>query len=414
LDAAKQFFGPGETAAMDRLERETANVRAALSWLGEYDIERAAHLTYGIWYFWGVRGHYREGLEWVRRLDKVRAGLQPQTVAKLDLASGFLHWALGEYERATRDFETGLNVFRELNDRESIAISLFGLGSVHRDVGTSDSAERQLTAALTLFEELDHRAWMGFCLSLLGAVYRQQERYDDATVVLERGLAITSAIGFPGGMTPIVDHLGDIAREQGDLRRALDYYRQTLPVWLQQRDPHGAADSLAGFAATLQGLGDFEGATYLLSAAAAVYEALGFSRSRYGPAYKEEILILLEKQLGAARFKEFWAKGQGLSLEQALTAALDYQPITIDPVAAMQPVTPDGIARFGLTPREIEIVGHLLEGRSNAEIGETLSISPRTAGTHIANIYGKVGVSSRSALVGVMMRTVPQDPSKTM
>jgi len=42
--------------------------------------------------------------------------------------------------------------------------------------------------------------------------------------------------------------------------------------------------------------------------------------------------------------------------------------------------------------------------RTNAEIGEALSIGPRTAGTHIANIYGKLGVSSRAAAVATVLR----------
>lgn len=410
--AAAQFFGPGETEAMNRIERESPNLRAALHWLCEHDIERAARLTFAVWYFWGVRGHYRDGLEWVHRLEPARAALQPETSAKVDLTGGFLHWALGDYERATAYFNTALVVFHDLGDPEHVAIARFGIGSVHRDIGALEIAEQELTEALTIFERLDRRAWMGFCLSLLGAVCRQQERYDDAITVLERGLAITRAIGFPGGMSPIVDHLGDIARERGDLNRALDYYRQTLPVWLEQRDPHGAADSLAGFAATLQGLGDLEGATRLLSAAAAVYEGLGFSRSRYGPAYKDEILNQLEKQLGSAQFQEIWEDGQSLSLQTALTLALDYQPRATTPAALKRTLPSVNVDRFGLTTREAEILEHLLVGRSNAEIGAILFISPRTAGTHIANIYGKLGVSSRSAAVAAVMRGAAKEPSK--
>jgi DNA-binding NarL/FixJ family response regulator len=39
------------------------------------------------------------------------------------------------------------------------------------------------------------------------------------------------------------------------------------------------------------------------------------------------------------------------------------------------------------------------EGKSNHEIGEALFISPRTAGTHVTNILGKLGVSTRAAAV---------------
>ena len=36
------------------------------------------------------------------------------------------------------------------------------------------------------------------------------------------------------------------------------------------------------------------------------------------------------------------------------------------------------------------------EGLSNAELAERLYISPRTAGVHVSNILGKLGVSRRT------------------
>ena len=58
---------------------------------------------------------------------------------------------------------------------------------------------------------------------------------------------------------------------------------------------------------------------------------------------------------------------------------------------------------FGLSPRELEVLRLLIEGKSNAEVGETLFISPRTAGTHVANILAKLGVNSRAAAVAAAM-----------
>jgi DNA-binding CsgD family transcriptional regulator len=223
--------------------------------------------------------------------------------------------------------------------------------------------------------------------------------------VLERGLAINRAIGYPGGISPIVDHLGDIARERGDNDQALTYYRESLAAWLHLRDPHGAADSLAGFAVALLGLGDPEGATRLLSAAGAVYEGLGFSRSRYGPAYKDDVITALRDQLGDERLDELWIGGQELTLESALQEAIAYSPrIGRAPHVTIPPKASSRMERFGLTQREAETLELLIEGKSNAEIGARLSISPRTAGTHIANIYGKIGVSSRAALVAAVLR----------
>ena len=50
----------------------------------------------------------------------------------------------------------------------------------------------------------------------------------------------------------------------------------------------------------------------------------------------------------------------------------------------------------GLTPREVEVLRLLAQGLSNKEIARHLSISPKTAGTHIEHIYAKIDASSRA------------------
>lgn len=57
--------------------------------------------------------------------------------------------------------------------------------------------------------------------------------------------------------------------------------------------------------------------------------------------------------------------------------------------------------RFGLTPREAEILGYLLEGRSAPYIREELVISKSTVDTHVRHIYAKVGVASKQDLISL-------------
>jgi DNA-binding CsgD family transcriptional regulator len=49
----------------------------------------------------------------------------------------------------------------------------------------------------------------------------------------------------------------------------------------------------------------------------------------------------------------------------------------------------------GLTPRELEVLGLLVEGRSNRQIAEQLFISDKTASVHVTNLLAKLGVHSR-------------------
>ncbi|PSK90663.1 signal transduction histidine kinase [Taibaiella chishuiensis] len=53
----------------------------------------------------------------------------------------------------------------------------------------------------------------------------------------------------------------------------------------------------------------------------------------------------------------------------------------------------------GLTKREVEITRLLIEGKTNKFIAETIFISPRTVETHIRNVYEKLQVSNKVALL---------------
>jgi signal transduction histidine kinase/DNA-binding CsgD family transcriptional regulator len=53
-------------------------------------------------------------------------------------------------------------------------------------------------------------------------------------------------------------------------------------------------------------------------------------------------------------------------------------------------------APIQLTPREMEVIQHLVDGLSNKEIAHSLTISPRTVNFHLDNIYSKLNVNSRT------------------
>ncbi len=59
---------------------------------------------------------------------------------------------------------------------------------------------------------------------------------------------------------------------------------------------------------------------------------------------------------------------------------------------------------YGLTSRETEVLRLLADGHSTRAVAAALSISPRTAATHITNILGKFGVNSRTAVVAIALR----------
>jgi two-component system nitrate/nitrite response regulator NarL len=63
-----------------------------------------------------------------------------------------------------------------------------------------------------------------------------------------------------------------------------------------------------------------------------------------------------------------------------------------------------GNGNGGLTSRELQVLHLLAEGRSQSEIAKELVISPKTVGTHLERILGKLGVHSRAQAVAVAYR----------
>ena len=62
-------------------------------------------------------------------------------------------------------------------------------------------------------------------------------------------------------------------------------------------------------------------------------------------------------------------------------------------------------ASYDLTAREREVLGLLVDGLSNAEIAERLTISESTAKFHVSNVLGKLQVGSRAEAVSVALQS---------
>jgi DNA-binding NarL/FixJ family response regulator len=57
-----------------------------------------------------------------------------------------------------------------------------------------------------------------------------------------------------------------------------------------------------------------------------------------------------------------------------------------------------GKSRYGLTPRERQVVAAVADGLTNRDIAQQLSRSEDTIKHHLSNVFDKVGVSNRLEL----------------
>ena len=65
----------------------------------------------------------------------------------------------------------------------------------------------------------------------------------------------------------------------------------------------------------------------------------------------------------------------------------------------------------GLTPRELEVLRLLVEGRTNRQIAEQLFISGKTASVHVTNLLSKLGVHSRLEAAAMARRLGLEQPA---
>lgn len=88
-------------------------------------------------------------------------------------------------------------------------------------------------------------------------------------------------------------------------------------------------------------------------------------------------------------FKQAWANAQTLT---ELSAAATAAPVEL------REWKPEALeVRFGLTPREAEVLIWVAQGKTNPEVASILGIRPYTVRTHLERVFMKLGVETRHA-----------------
>lgn len=86
------------------------------------------------------------------------------------------------------------------------------------------------------------------------------------------------------------------------------------------------------------------------------------------------------------------SSGEFLALVERIT-----QPAqaTATPATRPAPAAPHA----SLTRREIEVLGLVAQGKTNAQVAQELFVTPRTVNAHLTAVYAKLGVVSRSGAI---------------
>src|SRR5262245_12403155 len=66
------------------------------------------------------------------------------------------------------------------------------------------------------------------------------------------------------------------------------------------------------------------------------------------------------------------------------------------------------LTSMGLTPREVEVLAWVAEGKSNKDVGVILGIRAVTVKKHLEHVFQKIGVETRTAAVAFVFRASRQ------
>jgi tetratricopeptide (TPR) repeat protein len=241
--------GPRQAPLLEQLEREHDNMRAALSWLLEHELDRGLRLCVALWWFWFVRGYLSEGRHWLEiAIERSRMPDPPferaLLRAKLLNAAGVLAHDQGDYPRSIVLHEESLAIVRGLNYPKGIAASLNNLGLVARSQGDYQRAGAYYAESLALRRAEGDEWSAAIALSNLGLVARDPGEYDQAVVVFEESLALRHNLGDQRGIAMMLNHLGVAAYHQGDYQRSAALHAQSLALQQELSDRAGIVDSL--------------------------------------------------------------------------------------------------------------------------------------------------------------------------
>jgi DNA-binding CsgD family transcriptional regulator len=189
--------------------------------------------------------------------------------------------------------------------------------------------------------------------------------------------------------------------------RLLDHARESLARLGTKL--HGARADAAGCEAEFARL-ELHSDPARWAAQAATWDALSEPYEAAYARWRQAEALLVAKEPGAAAILrqayEITVELGAISLRHELERLAQRARIDLRPPNARPADNSAGrIAKApGLTPREQEVLRHLVEGRTNRQIARTLFISEKTASVHVSNIMGKLGAANRSEAAAIAHR----------
>jgi predicted ATPase/DNA-binding CsgD family transcriptional regulator len=405
--ARAQWRGPRQKEVFDQLEVEHDNLRAALEWSKRDSGLAETGLRFGsaLWRFWEIHGHLHEGLQYLMDLLALPNGQAPTTArAKALYGAGYLAMIQGTQESfgvSEGLMNQSMAIAQELDEPQLIAYGIYGLGILARYRGENERAVKQLEKSLILFRQLSDRVGTYISLYNLAEVAAARGDYEQAQTLHEESLTLKREQGDEWSIANSLMSLAMLARLQGDHQQAINFIQEGLALFENIGDRTNIAFCLLEMSVIAAVQGYSQMAVQIYAAADMPLEGLGYPRKHADRAESERQLAIVRARMGEARFKAAWESGRALSLDQAIEQVqgfgLPAQKTASQTLSGHD--AKDQTLLIPLNEREIEVLHLIAEGLSNSEIADRLVIALSTVKWHINNLFGKLGVHSRTQAV---------------
>jgi predicted ATPase/DNA-binding CsgD family transcriptional regulator/transcriptional regulator with XRE-family HTH domain len=387
-------------ALLGRAGADIPNVRAAMEWVaGHGPAASGLALAQGMGIVANHIGNLSEALIWLDRFLATDDGMEGDLRMRALFARATVNHNLGRDTDAIADAS---EVWEHSGQCDPVVAAA---AQVYRSFVRRSTPE--LEAALDLYRGLrGFEAVVVMVLTLL-SLLAAAVVHDDARAetCLEEALGLLGP-GPTIAHTIVLGNLAGLVVLRGDTRRAADLRRQVLQSHRQSRARHNEYIELLGASEIAMAAGLPAAAARLMGASFGLQERLGAVEQWFNVPFVDEHSEALRNAMGADEFAAAMAAGKTLPLEVAEEEALELltriaESDTDDHRAG------DGRrsgATHGLSPREVEVLRLMADGRSNQQIADDLFLSVRTVGNHVTNILGKLGVASRTSAVSYAIR----------
>ena len=151
----RYFLGADRTKWLERFEREHDNVRGALrAAIDAGPVEEGVRLAAALWRFWFQRGYLREGRAWLEQLLRLETDRANAVRAKAYEALGGLTYWLADAEATQVAYESAVQLYRLIGDREAEAEAMYNMAFVPVMREDLDGSRQRFAGSLALAREV--------------------------------------------------------------------------------------------------------------------------------------------------------------------------------------------------------------------------------------------------------------------